>query len=291
MRQRFILSTMLGITLTGCVGISVPTQSSEDQIGTIVAQTQAAQTAVALTVEAALAAEEVVDTPVPGGGGDVEPPELIAAHTATAEGIQILSTTRVLFEPGGTQAWYDGSVGNWQADDYVVSAMAGQILQVTLSPPGGEVYFRIFKEDGTDMMQYLEYRTSYWIQLSETQDYTIRVISEGDPQAYSINISVPAMVEFADGETSKTINGHVGENNTVAYMLYANSGQTLHVTVAAPGVQVALSVLGLNDGQPYLRYVAETTNWTFILPMTQYYKISVVTIGPATDFTLVIEVY
>lgn len=284
MRKRYILSTLVGMMLAGCVGSSGATLSPEQQVGTIVAQTQMAQ-----TVEAALVAP-LEDTPIPSGGGDVEPPELIAAHTATAEGIQILSTTRVLFEPGGTQAWFEGSVGNWQANDYVVSAMAGQILQVTLSPPGAQVYFKIFKEDGTDMTLYLENRSAYWTQLSDTQDYTIRVISENGAQSYSINISVPATVEFAAEETSISINGHVGENGTVEYMLYARGGQTLHLTVTTPGVQVALSVTGMNDGQPYLRYVSDTTNWTFILPLTQFYKISVVTIGPATDFTLVVEV-
>ena len=76
----------------------------------------------------------------------------------------------------------------------------------------------------------------------------------------------------------------------VDYLIYAGSGQEMHLTVTTPGVQVALSVTGMNDGQPYLRYVAEETDWTFTLPTTQYYKISVVTIAPATDFTLVVEV-
>lgn len=290
MRRMFLLSTMLGMILAGCVGSSDPTLSSEEQVGTIVAQTQMAQTAVAQTVEAALAPGEGEETPVPGGGGDVAPPELIAAETATAEGVQVMSSTRIHFEPGGTRAAFEGTLGTWQADEYVVSAMAGQILDVTLFPLGGEVYLKIYAADGRDMMEMLAQRTSFWISLPDTQDYTIRVISESDPQAYSINISVPATVEIADGETSKTINGHVSESNTVDYMLYAGGGQTLHVTVTTPGVQVGLSVTGMNDGQPYLRYVAETTNWTFILPMTQYYKISVVTIGPATDFTLVVEV-
>jgi hypothetical protein len=290
MRRMLILSTVLGMTLVGCVGSDGSSLSSEEQIGTIVAQTQMAQTAVAQTVEAALAPVEVEDTPILPGPGDVAPPELLAAETATAEGIQVMSSTRVLFEPGGTRAAFEGTLGAWQADEYVVAAMAGQILQVTLSPPGGAVYLKIYEQDGKDMMQRLFQRTSFWIPLPETQDYIIKVISETPAQAYSVNISVPAMVEFASGETSKSIDGHVSESNTVDYMIYAEAGQTLHVTVTTPSVQVALSVLGMQDGQPYLRYIAEETNWTFTLPMRQYYKISVVTIGPATDFTLVVEV-
>jgi hypothetical protein len=268
-----------------------------DDVGTALANTQAAQTAVASMVEATLGAnavEQVTDTAetatatlVPGDG---VPLEQAATENAGTEGAPVESSTRVNFEPGGTRAAIDGSVGAGQVDQYVVGAMVGQIMQVTLSPPTGAVFLDIRGVDGSNLIPDGAQWTAFWSSLPATQDYNIRVISAGEAQSYSINIIIPAMIVFGAGESSQTINGHVGENTMADYLIYAGGGQEMHLTVTTLGVQVALSVTGMNDGQPYLRYVSEATDWTFTLPTTQYYKISVVTISPATDFTLVVEV-
>lgn len=286
MRRRITIIVTLAAMLAGCVSGGGLTE--EQRVGTAVAGTQMAQTAVAGTVAAAMETEEAEAPPEPAvtsGPGDVPSVTDTPIPTSAVE-----STTQVSFAPGGTRAAFDGNVDAGGVDEYIVRASEGQILQVTLSPPSGSVYLDIRGADGSNLIPDGAQWTSFWSSLSTTQDYHIKVISGGAAQAYSINITIPAMIYFATGESDKTINGHVGENAVVDYLLYAATGQELHLTVTTPGVQVALSVTGMNDGQPYLRYVAEETDWTFTLPATQYYKISVVTIGPATDFTLYIEV-
>jgi hypothetical protein len=297
MKKTLVISALLILMLAGCLGSGQDSSPKENVVGTMVAQTQTAQAAVASAVEAALgtsAADVGTDsaeiTAPTVGPGDAIPPEEAATENAGTESAPVESSTQVNFEPGGTRAAFDGSVGAGQVDEYVVRAMAGQILQITLTPLSGVVFLDIRGADGTNLIPDGSQWTSFWSSLPSTQDYKIKVISAGEAQSYSINIVVPAMIVFGVGESSQTINGHVGENTMADYLIYAQGGQEMHLTVTTPGVQVALSVTGMNDGQPYLRYVAETTDWTFTLPTTQYYKISVVTIAPATDFTLEVEV-
>ncbi len=297
MKKILMNSVVLVFVLAGCVGGGQNLITKGDEVGTMVVETLIAQAAVETAVGATLgasvaeAATETTEVAAPTvGPGDAIPPDVAATENAATANAPVESSTRVNFAPGGTRTALDGSVGAGKVDEYVVGAMAGQIMQVTLTPLSGVVFLDIRGADGTNLIPDGAQWTQFWSSLPTTQDYKIRVISAGAAQSYSINIVIPAMIVFGAGEDSQTIHGHVGANTMVDYLIYVHGGQEMHLTVTTPGVQVALSVTGMNDGQPYLRYVAEATDWTFTVPTMQYYKISVVTIGPATDFTLKVEV-
>jgi len=100
----------------------------------------------------------------------------------------------------------------------------------------------------------------------------------------------PTRIQFASGEISATIQGHIGEGETDEYVLRAMAGQTMEVAITSPNNDVLLTIFGA-DGIPLKRYVDGSPEWTGVLPATQDYNIHAVSVGPATDYTMVVTIY
>ncbi|MDH5505740.1 MAG: hypothetical protein OEZ02_00785 [Anaerolineae bacterium] len=283
-RTKLWLGIFWGMLLAGCGGPATSVLLPENQVGTIVALTGEAMTVQAI-VEGTRQALQPSETP---------PPTAFTLPTAAATATQpssvyVEASNRIRFEAGGTRSSISQSIGGNMAHEYLIKVMAGQWMKVNLSPAAGALTLEIRGVTDGVVLQSNDTQLGAYM-IPSTQDYSIKVISPGGSHTYTLNVMVPAWVTFDSGSNSKTIYGHVGANNTVDYLVGASYGQTLSLNVSTAGVQVALSVLGWSTGEPYLRYVAEATNWSMVLPASQTYQVSVVTIGPATDFTLVITI-
>ena len=162
-------------------------------------------------------------------------------------------------------------------------------MEVTVSGSGG-VYLEVIGANNDVLLAGSAGQTYFAGNLPLTQDYYINIYSPFSSHSYGLNVTIPVRIAFDPGETSATIPGHVSESQSVDFILYAFAGQQMSLEVTGASTQVALSVLGLSDGQPYLRHVAEETSWTMTLPNTQEYLIGVRTISPATDFILYVEI-
>jgi hypothetical protein len=65
------------------------------------------------------------------------------------------------------------------------------------------------------------------------------------------------------------------------YVLKALAGQQMTVQVASAGAAANFAITGVSDGQPYKRLVNEDRTFTFTLPRTQDYLITVASVTPA----------
>ncbi|MFN8445881.1 MAG: META domain-containing protein [Caldilineaceae bacterium] len=92
-------------------------------------------------------------------------------------------------------------------------------------------------------------------------------------------------INFAPGATTAEINGNIAERDVDYYVLQAQQGQIMSVEITSPNGDVLLSVVGA-DGNPYKRYQNGPPSWTSTLPVTQDYYLHVVSVGPATSYTL-----
>jgi len=79
------------------------------------------------------------------------------------------------------------------------------------------------------------------------------------------------------------------DNPTSSYLLRAMAGQTMTVKVTSTS-PLALTVYGLDDGQPLVRSVVEVTEWTGDLTLTQDYMIMVVPAVDSASYTLEVGV-
>jgi len=96
-------------------------------------------------------------------------------------------------------------------------------------------------------------------------------------------------IQFAAGGTSASVNGEVGQAQTVYYVLRASATQTMSLKVSSPNADVFLGVFGA-EGQVLLTSPTQDTVWTGTLPTTQDYYISLTASDGSTSFTLSVDI-
>lgn len=202
--------------------------------------------------------------------------------------------TRIQFEPGATSAMVAGYVEERGVDRYVLRAFAGQTMEVIITSPNNDVLLTIVGADGVPLKRYVDGSAQWRGVLPSTQDYFIEAVSVGAATSYELTVwisplgpSEPIRIQFAPGATSATLTGYLEEGEADRYVLRAQAGQTMEVTVTSPSSGVGLSIWGA-DGTPLKRYAVGTAQWRGVLPFTQDYFIEVMTFGGATAYELTV---
>jgi len=93
-------------------------------------------------------------------------------------------------------------------------------------------------------------------------------------------------ISFPSGATSANVAGLLHKSYTVDYAIRALNGQTMIVYVSSPANNVYLGVTGLSDGVPLLRTVAGSTQFTGVLPLTQDYRLILVSPDQKSTFNM-----
>jgi hypothetical protein len=194
---------------------------------------------------------------------------------------------RLSFEPGGTSASVEGTIPAGGTIDYVINAMAGQMMMIDIMSPNMDVSLTVYgAQDETTLIHATSGDVNSNVVLPATQDYILEVVSKGQTTNYSLQVVIPARIKFAPGATSATVQGTISGGAIVRYLLRAMAGQTMTVVITSPHQDVLLTIWGLTDGQPLVRSVSGATSWTGVLPATQDYVIDAVSVGGNTTYTL-----
>jgi LysM repeat protein len=99
----------------------------------------------------------------------------------------------------------------------------------------------------------------------------------------------PTRITFPTGSTSATVSGAVVSHQTVSYVLAANQGQTMTVTLAAAANEIATRIF--DPGGILIRPLDGNLTWTGILPATGDYRIDLVGLtDPTKNFSLTVSV-
>ncbi len=101
----------------------------------------------------------------------------------------------------------------------------------------------------------------------------------------TVSATTATPISFAPGTNSTEINSTIAERATNRYLLSAQQGQSITVTISSPNNDVRLSISG-EDGT--LLKAAEDGQFSWIgqLPATQDYLIGALSVGAATTYTL-----
>lgn len=237
------------------------------------ASTSAAQIAQATAIAAAQTSTAQAYNPPP----PPQPPPPAAQGNAT----------RIRFASGATSATVEGQIQPNQRLDYVLRALQGQTMLVNVYTPNNDVFLGVTGlSDGVPLLRPSAGSAAFSGVLPGTQDYRISLVSSAQASNYTLQVIVPARIQFAKGAISAQVNGFLQGREVNFYLLRALAGQTMTVNILSPANDIFLTIYGMQDGSPLVRSVMGQTSWTGVLPATQDYMIEAVSTGASANYTL-----
>jgi LysM repeat protein len=107
---------------------------------------------------------------------------------------------RISFAPGGTSAQVSGSLAAYGSQFYILRALYGQQLNVSVTPSSG-VRLVIYGKDGTVLKSGMGESNSFSGYLPGTQDYIFVLSSDSQARSYSMRVTIPALGTPGPGQT------------------------------------------------------------------------------------------
>ena len=172
------------------------------------------------------------------------------------------------------------------ADRYVLKAGGGQTMTVSADAANDNVILIIFGKDATVLLSDHADGSSWSGVLPSTQDYYIDVRAiDGTSANYSLTVTIPPnrpdpphptikRIRFAPGTISATVRGTVAPGGYNEYVLAANGGQNMLITVDSGNQPVGIAVWGA-DGTVLQSPMGGLPSFSGELPSTQDYFIKV----------------
>jgi hypothetical protein len=173
--------------------------------------------------------------------------------------LRVTAYARIQFAPGATSATVSSPVEQCLTQDvdevggYLLRALAGQTMRVTMSSPNHNVYLTITGADGVPVKFYDDWSATWEGVLPTTQDYNLVPIAVGGDTRFSLTVWVsplgqaapPARIRFASGAISGSVTGRLAAGERDRYVLWAARGQRMHLsTWTASGAPLDISVTG-----------------------------------------------
>jgi LysM repeat protein len=191
---------------------------------------------------------------------------------------------RMSFAAGATSATVEDTVAARGIRRYVLGAMAGQQMEVSIENPLalGQVLLVIYGADGSVLLSDHAGAAFFRGRVPRTQDYFVEVHSAASaPVHYVLGVRIPERISFLPGRISATVEATIPANGTHNFVLKAAAGQMMTVNTSTAFGQVILIIFG-EDGDVLISDHAGATSWTGRLPKTQDYFIDVRAVGPGS---------
>jgi hypothetical protein len=202
-----------------------------------------------------------------------------------------VSAPRLSFLPGATSATLDGVINRGASLDYLVSAQGGQTMLASVYSPNDDVYLGIMGvSDGIPLLYPAAGQVQFNGKLPTTQDYLVTLVSPVERTNFTLQIIIPARIQFAPGAISASLPGNLQGRETNYYLARAFAGQTMTVRINSPNNDIFLTIYGMEDGSPLVRSVSGLSEWSGVLPATQDYMIEAVSTGASAGYTLVVTI-
>ncbi|MFN8470273.1 MAG: hypothetical protein U0X20_32260, partial [Caldilineaceae bacterium] len=231
-------------------------------------------------------------------------PTPLPTLTPTAQPTVQPAPERISFDPGQTSAVRSGTLQAGTDKQYVFRAQAGQVARILLGKPAGsDANFSVRGvSDGVLFKPMSDPSREWAFRLPRTQDYLITIAASA-ATSYTLELTIlpldptptvvpppPAeRITFAPGQDSATRSGPLTANQYKRYVFGGLQGQTATIVVTSPSPSTYFTVVGVSDGIPYKSQGSSAMSFTFTLPLTQDYIIS---IGASvnTSYTLVLTI-
>jgi hypothetical protein len=202
--------------------------------------------------------------------------------------LQVMIPVRISFAAGATSAVVEGELAAAQTRSYVLNIAAGQLLEVSVSPPDS-VRLVVYGADGTVLKSGMGGGSFFRGTVPSTQDYIVDVGPGTGAVSYSMSVIIPVRISFAAGATSATVEGNLAARETRHYVLRASGGQTMEVN-ASPAGKVRLIIYGA-DGTVLMSHMGEGASFSGTLPSDQDYIVAVETGPEAASYSLEVSIY
>jgi archaellum component FlaF (FlaF/FlaG flagellin family) len=109
---------------------------------------------------------------------------------------------RITFETGATSVKVEGTVAANGIDEYLLFALEGQTMTVTIRSSTGSVYVAVTGlADGNPLVRSAAEQTSWTGLLPASQDYSIKAVSTGEEASYMMTITIPPVDSSGSGLT------------------------------------------------------------------------------------------
>lgn len=211
------------------------------------------------------------------------------------------ATERITFAPGTISATVNGTVTDPVHRKYLVRAQAGQTLKVQLTSAQPTTSFSAVGMSGGQTLKGLGDGGNTWSGvLPQTQDYLIEIVTlEYSSTSFTLYVEVPPAtspvvtperINFAPGAISATVSGSTSAIAPARYILRANGGQQMNVTLAADNTSAYITVIGLSSAN-VAAAGGSIHNWAGVLPTTGDYIIEVLNPGTGlANFSLTVTI-
>ena len=191
----------------------------------------------------------------------------------------------ITFAPGTDTAVRSGALAPGQDKQYIFRALAGQNGRILLgSTPAGAANFALVGvSDGIVYKSMNDPQREWSFTFPRTQDYLI-ALRAPTPANYTLELTisplptpppVPERIVFEPGSYSAVRSGPLYANTVKQYIFNARAGQTARILFASPSPAANFAVQGVNDGVIYKALANSAREWSFVLPSTQDYLISI----------------
>ena len=195
---------------------------------------------------------------------------------------------RIQFTRGATSAVVSGNLPANTSARYILRALAGQLIDVTLSAPDG-TRVRVTTSGGRVLTPIAGTSSSTGFRgyLPFTGDYIVAVASGSQGVSYSVNVSIPVRVAFNRGATADTLKGHLDAHQGLDYILRAREGQILEIDTTPDPADVPLQLIIYGvDGSVLKSGMGEESSFRGELPVSEDYIVSVRAGEQAADFKM-----
>jgi hypothetical protein len=116
---------------------------------------------------------------------------VVAGGSDTDYDLQIILPFNIVFDPGAVSATVNGSLPGSQINYYLLRALAGQTMTVTITSPHDDVFITVYGiTDGEPLVRSAMGQTRWTGKLPLTQDYMIEAVSTGEDTRYTLKTVV-----------------------------------------------------------------------------------------------------
>ncbi len=278
----WLAACMVLIISAACAVSGIPS-TSPDSISTIVAATMAAIPPAATQTMAL----PTIALPTIGPTATSAPPTLQPVIPTVA----LPSANRISFLQDATTGVVTGTIQAGGSHNYVLQAGQGQIMMVNVDSTNHDVTLSIKTQGGTSMLNAAAGQSTWQQALPMTEDYYITLHGGAVTENFTLTITIPSRIRFAEGADSAKLSGTTAGGFNVLYAAFAAKGQKMSVDLSNLSGDAALTIYGYTDGTPYVRYVSEQTSFSFTLPSTQDYIIEVVPrAGSVVSYVMTVKI-
>jgi hypothetical protein len=116
--------------------------------------------------------------------------EVIAYAQSVSYTLEVIIPERISFEPGAIAATREGELEASQIHSYVLRAMAGQGMEISLSAPEDGASLIVYGVDGTVLQSGMGGLTSFAGTIPSTQDYVIDVAAGDQAVSYTLKVVI-----------------------------------------------------------------------------------------------------